>query len=73
MTLVSAPRCQVCEKRFSRSDHLAKHLKVHRRDRLYDFLSEIGHGTPSRRGRLSQSILNDEAVKRFISRENIAV
>ncbi|KAL1435922.1 hypothetical protein MTO96_010691 [Rhipicephalus appendiculatus] len=27
-------RCQICDKRFSRSDHLAKHLKVHRRDKV---------------------------------------
>lgn len=66
-------RCQICDKRFSRSDHLAKHLKVHRRDRLYSYLATIGYGTPSRRGRLSQNILNNEAVKSFIRRENIVL
>ena len=66
-------RCQVCEKRFSRSDHLAKHLKVHRRDRLYSYLASIGYGTPSRRGRISQSILNNDAVKNFIDKENIVL
>ena len=66
-------RCQVCEKRFSRSDHLAKHLKVHRRDRLYSYLASIGYGTPSRRGRISQNILNNDAVKNFIDKENIVL
>ncbi len=66
-------RCQVCEKRFSRSDHLAKHLKVHRRDRLYTYLATLGYNTPSRRGRLSQSILSNEAVKSFIQKENISL
>ena len=50
-------RCTVCEKRFSRSDHLAKHLKVHLRDRLYSYLATLGYGTPSRRGRLPQVCL----------------
>lgn len=45
--------------------------KVHRRDRLYSYLATMGLGTPSRRGRLSQNILNNEAVKTFIRRENI--
>ncbi|XP_059091360.1 Krueppel-like factor 15 [Tigriopus californicus] len=66
-------RCTICEKRFSRSDHLAKHLKVHRRARLYTYLANMGYGTPSRRGRLSQNILNNEAVKKFIQKENISV
>lgn len=66
-------RCTVCDKRFSRSDHLAKHLKVHRRDRLYSYLATIGYGTPSRRGRLSQNILNNEAVRTFIRKENIVL
>uniref|UniRef100_A0A0K2THK1 C2H2-type domain-containing protein n=1 Tax=Lepeophtheirus salmonis TaxID=72036 RepID=A0A0K2THK1_LEPSM len=66
-------RCQICEKRFSRSDHLAKHLKVHRRDRLYSYLATMGYGTPSRRGRLSQNILNNEAVRTFIEKENISL
>lgn len=64
-------RCQTCEKRFARSDHLAKHLKVHRRDRLYTYLSKMGYGTPSRRGRLSHTILNNEAVRSFIKEHNI--
>jgi hypothetical protein len=62
-------RCQICEKRFSRSDHLAKHLKVHRRDRLYSYLATMGYGTPSRRGRLSQNILNNEERERERERE----
>ncbi len=69
----SCYRCQICEKRFSRSDHLAKHLKVHRRDKLYGYLATMGYGTPSRRGRLSQNILNNEAVKSFIRKENIVL
>ena len=69
----SINRCQVCEKRFSRSDHLAKHLKVHRRDRLYSYLASIGYGTPSRRGRISQNILNNDAVKNFIDKEKIVL
>jgi len=61
-------RCTVCEKRFSRSDHLAKHLKVHLRDRLYSYLATLGMGTPSRRGRLPQNVLNNEAVRSFIKK-----
>lgn len=66
-------RCTVCEKRFSRSDHLAKHLKVHLRDRLYSYLATLGYGTPSRRGRLPQTVLNNEAVRSFIRKENIVL
>ena len=71
--LLFSPRCTVCEKRFSRSDHLAKHLKVHLRDRLYSYLATLGYGTPSRRGRLPQTVLNNEAVRSFIRKENIVL
>lgn len=73
LTNVNSDRCTVCEKRFSRSDHLAKHLKVHLRDRLYSYLASLGYGPTSRRGRLPQNVLNNEAVRSFIRRENIVL
>ncbi|KAK8720070.1 hypothetical protein OTU49_013601, partial [Cherax quadricarinatus] len=44
-------RCQVCDKRFSRSDHLAKHHKVHRRDRVLALYGPPTNALPARRPR----------------------